>query len=232
MLALVAAAALAFTPIHAEITSNWSVGYADPCCPPRMSRIVLDRDGPGWRQPEIDRLAAALFRPPVRTFDPDRLRFPVAELDMIAYQYVNTDRLGFPCAWAWPDVRRWTARQRARFLAAVHEPGAVRATALAVQAVSWTDDYPKVQVELRDAGGRRIMASSARIIPLMLPWNVVSGDGAVKTYDPEIPHALRPLLVGNFNQERVSDGSFEECLVAGIAMLQAASNEKAAHRRP
>ncbi|HWT06168.1 MAG TPA: hypothetical protein VN224_10460 [Xanthomonadales bacterium] len=193
MRALIAAAALAFTPVHAEITSHWSVGHDDPCCPPKTSRIVLDRDGPGWRQTEIDRLTAALLRPPVRTFDPDRLRFPVAELDMRAHRILNLGRSEILCPSLLPDMKSWTGRQRARFLAAVHEPGVVRAATL---------------------------------------WNVDAGDGAVATYDPEIPRALRPLLAGKVNQTRVGDGWFEEYLVCKIAELQVASNEKAAHGQP
>ncbi len=231
MLALVAAAALAFTAVHAEITSSWSVGHDDPCCPPQTSLIVLDRDGPGWRQPEIDSLTAALLRPPVRTFDPDRLRFPVAELDVWAYRIVNLDHHGSFCSLL-PDMKSWSGRQRARFLAAVHDPGSVRAAARAVQASEWTDDYPNVQVELRDAGGHRITASSIAITPFMLPWSVDSGKGTVRTYDPAIPRAMRPLLAGKVNQTRVGDGWFEGCLVSRIAELQAASYEKAAHRGP
>ena len=231
MLAIVAAAALAFTAVHAEITSSWSVGHDDPCCPPKMSLIVLDRDGPGWRQPEIDGLTAALLRPPVRTFDPDRVRFPVAELDMWANRIVSLDYHGSFCSLL-PDMKSWSGRQRARFLAAVHEPASVRAAALAVQASEWTDDYPKVQVELRDAGGHRITASSSAITPLMLPWSVDSGHGTVPTYDPAIPRAMRPLLAGKVNQRRVGDDLFEACLVSRIAELQAASDEKAAHGGP
>ena len=232
MRALIAAAALAFTPVHAEITSSWSVGHDDPCCPPKTSRIVLDRDGPGWRQAEIDRLTAALLRPPVRTFDPDLLKFPVAELDMRASQILNLGRSDISCSSLLPDMKSWTGRQRARFLAAVHEPAVVRAATLAVQTAEWTDDYPTVQVELRDAGGHHIMASSNRMTPLMLPWNVDVGDGAVRTYDPEIPRALRPLLAGKVNQTRVGDALFEASIVAKIAELEATSNEKAAHRGP
>ncbi len=233
MLAFVAAAALAFTAVHAEITSSWSVGHDDPCCPPQMSRIVLDRDGPGWRQPEIDGLTAALLLPPVRTFDPDRLNFPVAELEMSAYRFLSFDHFTISCIDVRPDVQRWTERERARFLAAVHEPGLVKAATRAVQSNGWTtDDYPKIEVELRDADGRRIMASSNRMTPLMLPWNVDSGHGVVPTYDPAIPRALRPLLAGKVNQTRVGDDSFEACIVAKIAGLQAASDEKAAHRGP
>jgi hypothetical protein len=234
VLALVAAAALAFTPVHAEITSSWSVGHDDPCCPPQTSRIVLDRDGPGWQQAEIDALTAALLRPPVPTFDPDRLRFPVAELDMWAHRIVNLDRSELFCTYLLPpDIERWAGPQRARFLAAVHDPGVVRVATRAVQTDAWiTDDYPKVHVELRDAVGRRFMASSNAMTPLMLPWSIDSGDGAVRTYDPAIPRAMRPLLAGTPNETRVSDGWFEGCIVAKIAELQAASNEKAAHRGP
>jgi hypothetical protein len=196
-----------------------------------MSRIVLDRDRPGWRQPEIDRLTAALLRPPILTFDPDRLRFPVAELDISAHQFIS-GRSKFSCQSVRPDVESWTAWQRARFLAAVHDPRRVRAATLAVQTGVWTDDYPRVQVELRDERGRRITASSNAMTPLMLPWNVDSGDGAVRTYDAEIPRALRPLSAGTVNQTRVDDALFEDCIVAEIATLEAVSNEKAAHRGP
>jgi hypothetical protein len=233
MLAFVVAAALAFTVVHAEITSSWSVGHDDPCCPPQMSRIVLDRDGPGWRQPEIDGLTAALLRPPVRTFEPGRLRFSAAELDMWAYRLLDLDRFEVFCPYARPDTKSWTARQRARFLAAVHEPAFVTAATSAVQSGGLaTDDYPTVQIELRDAGGRRITASSNAMTPLMLPWNVDLGHGAVPTYDPAIPRAVRPMLAGKVNQTRVGDGWFQACIVSKIAVLQAGSNEKAAHRGP
>jgi hypothetical protein len=232
MRALIAAAALAFTPVHAEITSHWSVGHDDPCCPPKTSRVVLDRDGPGWRQPEIDRLTAALLRSPVRTFDPDLLRFPVAELDVLANRILNPGRSDISCSFFLRDMNSWTAPQRARFLAAVHQPGLVRVAAVAVQSADWTDDYPTVQVDLRDASGHHITASSNRITPLMLPWSVDAGDGAVQTNDPAIPRALRPLLEGKVNEERVADDSFEACIVAKLAELEAASHQKAAHRGP
>ncbi|HST53313.1 MAG TPA: hypothetical protein VLJ61_14980 [Pyrinomonadaceae bacterium] len=81
----------------------------------------------------------------------------------------------------------------------------------------WTDDYPRVEVEITDSGGGAIKIASEVQQDYMLPWEVSKDGQTVKTYNADISRALASLLPKKFaNRERISGDGFRRTLAEDV----------------
>jgi len=75
----------------------------------------------------------------------------------------------------------------------------------------WTDDYPRISVDVTFHGGRTLHVESSRQQALMLPWKV----GEEETWNPQIPRALVELLPRDA-EPRLTDRNLADAYVEEI----------------
>lgn len=81
----------------------------------------------------------------------------------------------------------------------------------------WTDDYPQVAVEVINADGTTLVASSRAQQLFMLPWEVARGESKTKTYNADIARAIVPLLPNKApNRDRLSGEDLRRTLAESV----------------
>ena len=81
----------------------------------------------------------------------------------------------------------------------------------------WTDDYPRVKVEVIEDSGSKVVATSEAQQLFMLPWEVTRGGQKVETFNADIAQAVTALIPRKFpNRERMSGEDLSRVLAGAV----------------
>lgn len=81
----------------------------------------------------------------------------------------------------------------------------------------WTDDYPRIDIEIRNDDGTRLFATSEEKQLFMLPWEITRSGRKLKTYNANIARAVAALLPKEFaNRERAAGEALRQVLAEAV----------------
>jgi hypothetical protein len=133
-------------------------------------------------EPLLRALVAAATAPPAARLDVARLHVDVTALRRAAEKYAAN----LP-----PKVA-------ARFVERVCDPKNLPDLGASLVQSGWTDDDPRVEVDITLRGGEHVLLRTTAQGPLMLPWQVVRDNRGDDSYDPELARAVAALLPPKF----------------------------------
>lgn len=117
--------------------------------------------------------------------------------------------------------RKLTDRQKDYFIGLFTDRALVARALPALLRGGWTDDYPKVGVEVRLHGGETVKAGSSKQNIFMLPWTVERQGHSVENYDVALSRAIADLLPEGFtNRERIAGANLPAKLGETILRLK------------
>lgn len=107
--------------------------------------------------------------------------------------------------------------QRALYLSSFQNPDFIRKLLPSFYGGWWTDDYPRVEVEITYGDGSKIVVKSDEQQYYMLPWEVTKGGQTVRTYNADIARATAALLPKKFtNRDRMAGDGFRRELAEHV----------------
>ena len=211
--------------VAVAIAADLSATHGAPL-PARPERVFVEGNHAGWHsrhQTLIIGRNDRRFSDGVREIDERLLNDIVASTTAPPISSIERDRLGIDAeqlrTWAENHATRMYPRELVdgvveRFL----DPNNLANLVDVLGGGGWTDDSPSVRVEITLRGGDKIVATSTRQPPLMLPWHVEYQGRAWQTFNPAISRAVAAVLPPGFvERDRLSGEDLEAYLAdAGI----------------
>ena len=95
--------------------------------------------------------------------------------------------------------------QQALYLSSFTNRSLIERAILSLYSFIRSDDYPAIEVNIRDEGGKQITISSDSQYLFMLPWKITKDGQTIKTYNANISRAIANLLPKKFaNRGRIA----------------------------
>jgi hypothetical protein len=104
------------------------------------------------------------------------------------------------------DYQTGAADQKELFRKAFEDEKTIQQRLNSLYASFHTDDYPRMDIELKFVDGEVTRVTSSSQHPFMIPWKIIQGETSTVTYNADISRALLALLPKKFtNREALSD---------------------------
>jgi hypothetical protein len=194
-----------------KIVSSWG-GLG----PPTLNELTITRKGDSYHysgkkvDPRlVDRLVKALNEPQIH--EPDLANIGITQ----AWLNANAEKGIKEYAEFYYSIS--ATNLQALYLSTFKNVDCMKRLLPSLYSGWWTDDYPRVEVEVTEDGGSKVIATSEAQQLFMLPWEVTSGGQKVMTFNADIARAVTALLPKKFaNRERISGEGLSRVLAEAV----------------